>query len=510
MENVHTDYGDVSSSVRFRLSSRDSLLLYFQSSGGCFLIPETIHREPRSVTDFKKRFSVSVAIVPVLGPVEYNENLVQQQTVNRDQYTHRASRQFRSYWYYQETGEFQAFSDLVKETWPGMEIMPSERLGTFSPLLSMFCKENRIDRELFWAGFGFQVWCQMLTHVSRSTNRTLIVIDEPEIYLHPEIQHKLLSILRTVGPDVLIATHSTEIMSEADPSEILLIDKSRASAKRLRDIEGVQKALDIVGSVQVIGLTQLARSRKIVFVENESDFRVLSRFADRLGLSEISSTGQLTPIASGGFPPLARIKDAAWGVSLTLGTDLSIATIFDRDYRSDEERIEIQNELDSFLVFCHVHQRKEMENYLLVAGPLERALARAIAEQTNRTGIDIPSVRSIRDLLEEVTSDLETSTQGQYIGKRSEYFRNKGIDGATTATETIEWFQHRWRDIDRRLEIVPGKEVLRRLRSLVQASYSVTLTDYKIISAFRRDEIPEEIVDLLNRLELYRQEIRTD
>ena len=32
------------------------------------------------------------------------------------------------------------------------------------PRLHMFCPEERIDREIFWAGFGFQVWCQMLTH----------------------------------------------------------------------------------------------------------------------------------------------------------------------------------------------------------------------------------------------------------------------------------------------------------------------------------------------------------
>ena len=56
-----------------------------------------------------------------------------------------------------------------------------------------------------------------------------------------------------------------------------------------------------MGSVQVITLTQLARSRKVVFVEDMADFGVLKRFADRLGLKELASGADLTPAASEGF-----------------------------------------------------------------------------------------------------------------------------------------------------------------------------------------------------------------
>src|SRR5579859_4031623 len=72
-----------------------------------------------------------------------------------------------------------------------------------APFLAMFCDERRIERELFWAGFGFQVWCQLLTHILRAETATVLVIDEPEIYLHPDLQHQLLSLLRDLGPDVL-------------------------------------------------------------------------------------------------------------------------------------------------------------------------------------------------------------------------------------------------------------------------------------------------------------------
>ena len=74
----------------------------------------------------------------------------------------------------------------------------------------MFCLEDRMTRELYWAGFGFQIWCQLLTHLCRAQDSSLVVIDEPEVYLHPDVQRQLIGILRELGPDVLLATHSTE------------------------------------------------------------------------------------------------------------------------------------------------------------------------------------------------------------------------------------------------------------------------------------------------------------
>ena len=55
-------------------------------------------------------------------------------------------------------------------------------------LLHMFCPEERIPREIFWSGFGFQVWCQMLTHLIQSSESSLFLIDEPDIYLHSDLQ----------------------------------------------------------------------------------------------------------------------------------------------------------------------------------------------------------------------------------------------------------------------------------------------------------------------------------
>jgi predicted ATP-dependent endonuclease of OLD family len=80
-------------------------------------------------------------------------------------------------------------------------------------------------------------------------NASLFLIDEPDIYLHSDLQRQLLSILKTLGPDIIIATHSTELISEAEINDILLINKSNSSAKRIKDPSQLQDIFQVLGSI---------------------------------------------------------------------------------------------------------------------------------------------------------------------------------------------------------------------------------------------------------------------
>lgn len=382
-----------------------------------------------------------------------------------------------------------------------MQIHPPE----FHDKLSMMCSENRIDREIYWSGFGFQVWCQLLTHISRTHNATILVVDEPEIYLHPDVQRQLLSILRDIKADILLATHSTEIIGDAEASEILLVDKTKNSAERVKNIEGIQKALDQIGSIQNITLTHLARTKKILFVEDLDDYKIIRRFARKLLLSELSSGNDITPLKSGGFSSWEKVKSLSWGLSETLGADFSIGAIYDRDFWCDEEVHYIRDELNKHLTISHIHNRKELENYLLIPSVLERALENAIQEREKRTGQVINIGKDINELLLEITDEFKTDILSQYIAKRSAYLGKSGIDSSTLNKKTIEMFDQKWNDLNTRVEIVPGKDVLRKLRTKISEIYSVNLTDFKIIDEFKVDEIPLDMKQLLDELEKYRK-----
>lgn len=504
IENVHTDYAETDSKVVFRLSNRNILQLFFPREGGCVLLTDAGGRPTRTAGEFRRNFPVSIGVVPVLGPVEHEEQARDIDTVKRGLATHRASSHFRNFWLHFPEG-FEEFAKLVRDTWPGMDVQRPERTP-MSSKLTMFASEDRIDRELFWSGFGFQIWCQLLTHISRASGDSLLVIDEPEIYLHPDVQRQLLGILRDAGPDVILATHSTEIMGEADPSEILLIDKTLRSAQRLRDVIQVQAALDAIGSLQNITLTKLARNRKILFVEGDYDYRTIRRFAKQANFVGLATGNDLTIVESDGFSEWRRVQATAWGLNKMLSGDaLQIAAIFDRDFFAPEELDSILGELRKDLHLAYIHSRKEMENYLLVPAVLDRAFKKAVAERQKRSGIVSAITESIHHMLEHITSSLRNTYQAQYVAKRTSYLgRRSSTDDAVIAAETMEWFDERWRDLDTRMEIVSGKEVLKLLREQVQSRYSVNLTDARIIDEFRRHEIPSDMLALLQLLEDYR------
>lgn len=502
LENVATDYNAEDSKIEFRLTNRNKLFLYFPHEGGCIIHWKNEGTSVTTPARFKKAFPIHIQVVPVLGPLEHEETFINEDTVKNSLNTHRACRHFRNYWHYFDEG-WEDFAEMISSTWPGMKISKPE-LDIPNRKLSMFVSEERIDREVYWSGFGFQIWCQLLTHLSRSGDSSIVIIDEPEIYLHPDVQRQLLSILRGIGADILLATHSVEIMGEADPTEILLVSKGGRSAKRLKDIEGIQIALESLGSAQNVTLTHLARTKKILFVEGMGDYKSIRRFAKNLGLNDLASGNNLTAFESGGFASWEKIKSFAWGVKNTIDSKMKLFAVYDRDYYCEEEIDIILDSLKSELTHAHYHQRKEIENYLLVIPVLERVLTKQIDIRNRRSGGDEKIGKGIRELLEEITSKLKVSVQSQYISKRIIFMQGRGLDTASISMDAIRVFEEIWLSIDSRMEIVPGKTTIRQLRQMVQEEYKVNLTDVQIIDEFRREEIPHDLRQLIDKLETFR------
>jgi hypothetical protein len=171
----------------------------------------------------------------------------------------------------------------------------------------------------------------------------------------------------------------------------------------------------------------------------------------------------------------------------------------------DEQLKDILDELNKHLFFAHIHRRKEIENYLLAPDVLERALHKGMRELA-RAGVEVIEDESILKILERITKKYRKYVQAQFIGKRNEYLKSKRSkkNEATIAEEAIEEFERKWKDINTRLEIVPGKEVLSDLRNEIQTKYKINLTDYKIIDEFRESEISPDLLKLLSELEAYR------
>lgn len=145
-KNIFYNYDDTQpATVKFTLSNKNSLLLYFPEQGICHLILEVSGKAVRTPSTFRAQFNCPIGFVPILGPVEHNENLFEKEAARLALFNYRAARNFRNIWYHYPE-KFDAFRSTLIQTLPGMDIeRPEIDTSHDKPRLQMFCPEERIS-----------------------------------------------------------------------------------------------------------------------------------------------------------------------------------------------------------------------------------------------------------------------------------------------------------------------------------------------------------------------------
>jgi energy-coupling factor transporter ATP-binding protein EcfA2 len=501
-ENVFHNYDDSEHAViTFRISNGNTLKLVFPEKGVAYLLPNAA-KQIRSVSAFKKAYDLKIAFVPILGPVDHNEKLYQREAARSALLSSFASRNFRNIWHHFPEG-FREFREAVKRTWPGMDIEPPE-ITTIEDeaVLHMFCPEERYPREIFWAGFGFQVWCQMLTFVLQAKDASLLVVDEPDIYLHSDLQRQLVNLLQELECPLVLATHSMEIISEVDPECILTINKRFRAARRVANTRELQQIFSVLGSGLNPALTQIAKTRRVVFLEGK-DFQILSRFARKLGFEAVANRADFAVVSVEGFSP-SKVRDFSEGMEATLGCKLLKAVVFDRDYRSRGEAAAIKRDLDKHCDFAAIHSCKEVENFLLNQAVVTRAINAALRKK----GAAPITEEEVVELLRKLTDGMKNRVQSHFVKHHVDFERRQvpGIDSATASESAMNAFDTIWSDISQRLSIVPGKELFSALNSSLQERHAIHLSQMKVIDEFARSEVAPELVELLKSLDRLRKQ----
>ncbi|MCK1639132.1 AAA family ATPase [Bradyrhizobium sp. 157] len=480
LDNIHSDYdSDRETSATFELANGNRLKLQFLNNSRCILTAETTGKQVQNTSGYKRNYPISIALFPTLGPLEEEEDLVDPNYLRRWQTTRRSNRLFRNIWY-QRNERFAEFKTLVEDTWPGMTISPPERQGFTPPRLSMFCTEARVDREVSWAGFGFQVWLQLLTHFLGARDATTMVVDEPEIYLHPDLQRRLFLLLRSSGKQLIMATHSSEIVNEAEHEDILLISRTKKFARRIGDIEGLQEALFTIGSGQNIHLARLSRGRKILFFEGD-DIRLMKKFAARQGLRNFENETNVTVVPLGGFSHREKIADAAWTFEKVLRAEIAIAAVLDRDYRCPEEIDQIRGSVPQSIPNFFILDRKELENYLLDPAAITCAINDRLGSQPNRSRSDL-TLAEVESILNTIADNSKSILLSQIAAHRVRFFEGRTRNDASTVfNEAIAYLDSRWTFISDKLAVVPGKQFLSSLNTYLQYDLGISITATQIL-----------------------------
>lgn len=497
IEHIHSNYNDEPTVLTYKIEGGKKLVIIFNKHNQTLFYGEALGCIPKTASAFRIEFPIRLNIVPTLGPLENDEELHSFEYVERWKSSHRAPRLFRSFWYYNRES-FECFKQMVENTWPGMSISPPEFDSTS---LNMFCLESRIPREVSWAGYGFQIWLQLLTHIINADKSDIIVVDEPEIYLHPDLQRKILDLLKGLGPKVILATHSVEIINEAEPDDVLLVDKNESSTKRLSNLKGLQTAVELLGSGQNVHLTRLAKSKKILFVEGK-DQKFLTRLTALAGYPDLLSSGVITIIPIGGFSQWERIAHAQWAFSGVLGEQIDVCALFDRDYRCVDEVSDFYQRLASKVSLLHILERKEIENYLLIPTALESAIKRQLKSRVEKSSIEQTADFDIVEIITMITEHFKDQVFGQMLANKYRFYHSKGQDLASLTQ--LKEFEDLWSDLNLRLKIVPGKLVLSSLNEHLQQTFGISITTSLIMSCMKVQDIGEDLKMFFSALENFR------
>jgi energy-coupling factor transporter ATP-binding protein EcfA2 len=446
--------------------------------------------QPRDVTSVRSSFPL-LGVIPILTPLDVEEERLTDDYVLNSISTRLSSRHFRNQLRLMKAdGTFDDFSRYIEPWLEGFEFAyfdhhPGDRNNS---ILDVYYREqgSRVARELAWAGDGIQVWLQILYHVYRTRQRETLILDEPEVYLHPDLQRKLVYLLEETGRQPIVATHSSEMAAEADPKLVIIVDKSRRSARRARDDSDLELLSTALGTAFNLRLAKALRSRVALFVEGQ-DMTVLRRFAKTLGLPLLSAGTAVTTIPLNGYSRWSQVSPFAWLCQNLFPEALIVFVVLDHDYRPKQLSEEIESAFEAEGIVAHVWQRKELESYLLTPSVISR--------------ISGASEKVVTNLLDQITLAMESDVFGQMLTEcikvEKSATRHESVVMASFKTE----FDGLWGNLRFRLDSCPAKDVIAELNNRLKEAGYRTVSRRSLTSQHRVGEIPSEMTAFLNRVE---------
>ncbi len=381
-------------------------------------------------------------------------------------------------------------------------------------------KDDNLDKtlDLIVAGSGMHQVVQIFAGLLQP-DVSMGLLDEPDAHLHARLQSAMMDALTEIATgenlQFVIATHSPQLLRAAPASAIRICKSSRII--NFKPGPDQLELLDDLGVMERMELVPLLQGRRMVFVENRDDRKLIELFAKQhRGQEALSFLNRITflytyqePISSGVLQKARQINDLFKEPDLLdLGGKSSIKflAIGDRDYRDDEaiadeiakmETKSQQNE-SKFDFRLRIWQRNEIENYLLDQDASLRSLKQDV-ESRNR----LDEWEAIENEFIEVFDRTIQQQREQIIERKAGLIQqaDRRLDLTAAMKQSREYFETRW--TGNGTSWCDAKVVIAELRKWVQAKglSPGSLSQARIIQNMQT--IPTDMVQLIEELEIF-------
>jgi len=226
-------------------------------------------------------------------------------------------------------------------------------------------QQNGKDYDIIAGGSGFHQTLTLLAFLY-GYQPTTILIDEPDAHLHVNLQREILDYFKRKSIErntqFLIATHSEEFARGVDASQIVSLLSQ--VPKRIQSTPEVLMAMSEVSNEEI---TRLMTSPRIIYVEGESDERILRSWADQCGALAAMNKICFKSMGGGDKKDMKKRADDHFSALKQIIPGVSKLMLLDYDDRDNSYHPKPGN---PGLVEW---KRKNIENYLLVPDAWKRA-----------------------------------------------------------------------------------------------------------------------------------------
>lgn len=260
--------------------------------------------------------------------------------------------------------DWEELADVVRR-WFNVKISQPRYESNKDVFITVEYTQDGRDYDIISGGSGFHQTLTLLAFLF-GYRPTTILLDEPDAHLHVNLQREILDYFKRkaqeLGTQFLIATHAEEFARGVDASQIMSL--LNRVPKRVDSTPAVLRAMADVSNEEV---TRLTGSPYILYVEGETDERILRAWAGACGAQDAMDKVCFKAMGGGSKANMKERADQHFAALQQIIPAVARLMLFDFDDAANAFHPEARNPA------LFEWKRRNIENYLLVSDVWKRA-----------------------------------------------------------------------------------------------------------------------------------------